>query len=235
MTKLARRIRAKLLQQVIRRGFVSRRPTDRLIRLGSSYGGWWIPETAATSGSTIISAGVGEDTSFDEELLARGCDVWALDPTPRAIAHVDRRRDANALPTDRFTFLPIGLWSRDEVMRFYAPSDPSHVSHSILNLQGTGEWFEAECWSLIHLVEEIGVPAPTVLKLDIEGAELEVLRHLIGEAVRPTVLCVELDAPLPELRTVRLLRDLRRVGYRAVHIENWNLLLVRHPEHALVG
>lgn len=226
--KLVRRLRAKVLQRAIARIVVSRRPTDRLIRLGSSYGGWWVPESAVKVGATVISAGVGEDTTFDEELVARGCRVWALDPTPRAIAHVERRQNANALPTDRFTLLPLGLWFRDEVLRFYAPSDPSHVSHSVLNLQRTSEWFEADCWSITRLVAEIGISAPTILKLDIEGAELVVLRHLIDTAVRPEVLCVELDAPLPELRTVRLLRALGSEGYRVAHAEHWNLILLHN-------
>jgi hypothetical protein len=88
-------------------------------------------------------------------------------------------------------------------------------------------WFEAECWSLAHLLDEIGHHTPDVMKLDIEGAELRVLATLMDSSTRPAVLCVELDAPLPELRTLRLLRDLRRDGYRLAHAEGWNLLLLR--------
>lgn len=216
-----RRLRRKLFQQIVVRVLVRKRADD-LVRLGSEYGGWWVPTSVLVPGTTVVSAGVGEDTTFDEELLARGCEIWAVDPTLRAEQHVQSR--AGVLG-ERFHFLPVGLWHRDETQRFYAPADVSHVSHSILNVQQTTTWFEAECWSLAHLLREIG-DTPDLLKLDIEGAELEVLREMIEGRTRPAVVCVELDAPLPEMRTLNLLRGLRRAGYRIAHAEGWNLLLL---------
>jgi FkbM family methyltransferase len=223
-SRLVSRIRRKLLQQVVTHALV-RPGGDDLVRLGSHYGGWWVPADVPSEGTTVISAGVGEDTTFDEELLARGCEVWAVDPTPRAQEHVAERQRDGAL-TERFHFWPVGLWHRDETLRFYAPADPSHVSHSILNVQHTTTWFEAECWSWARLLEQAGIDSPDVVKLDIEGAEVEVLRALIERPARPRVVCVELDAPLPEWRTSRLLRDMRRAGYRLAHAEGWNLLLL---------
>lgn len=234
LKRLVSRVRGKLLQQVVTRVLVRRRDDD-LVRLGSGYGGWWVPADVLAPGTAVISAGVGEDTTFDEELIARGCEVWAVDPTPRAQQHVAERLRGGSL-TERFHFLPVGLWHRDETLRFYAPADPSHVSHSILNVQRTTTWFEAECWSLSRLLEHAGMESPDVVKLDIEGAEIEVLRTVIEGTARPRVICVELDAPLPEWRTTRLLRDLRRAGYRLAHAEGWNLLLLQDaPPHSASG
>lgn len=220
--QLLRRLRRKLFQQIVVHMLVRKRADD-LVRLGSGYGGWWVPTSVLAPGTTVVSAGIGEDTTFDEELLAHGCEIWAVDPTPRAERHVQSR--AGVLG-GRFHFLPVGLWRSDETLRFYAPADPSHVSHSVLNVQQTDTWFEAECWSLAHLLREIGLDTPDVLKLDIEGAELEVLRDMIEGRMRPAVVGVELDAPLPEMRTLNLLRGLRRAGYRIAHAEGWNLLLL---------
>jgi FkbM family methyltransferase len=220
---LLRRARRKLLGVFLRRVMVRRAEGEDLIRLGSGYGGWWIPSTAAHAGATVLSAGVGEDTTFDEELLARGCEVWGVDPTPRAREHVAARTGALG---ERFHFLPVGLWSSDDTLRFYAPADPAHVSHSVVNAQRTDTFFEAECWSLPHLIEEMGGAVPEIVKLDIEGAEVDVLRAMLADGLRPAVLCVELDTPLPEHRTLGLLRDLRRAGYRLAHAEAWNLLLL---------
>jgi FkbM family methyltransferase len=233
VARLVSRIRRKLLQEVVRRALV-RRGADDLVRLGSRYGGWWVPVDVLAPGTTVISAGVGEDTTFDEELIARGCEVWAVDPTPRAEQHVAARIRDGAL-IERFHFWPVGLWHRDETLRFYAPADPSHVSHSILNVQHTNAWFEAECWSVARLLEQAGIEVPDLVKLDIEGAEVEVLRTIIERPARPRALCVELDAPLPEWRTASLLRDLRRAGYRLAHAEGWNLLLLNDPARGVGG
>lgn len=226
---LIRRCRRKLLQLVLR-AVVVRGLDHHLVRLGSAYGGWWVPADVLVAGSTVVSAGVGEDTTFDEELLARGCEVWALDPTPRAQDHVERRRMAGALTDGRFHFFPVGLWHRDEILRFYAPANPGHVSHSVLNIQNTDCWFEAQCWSLAHAMREAGAESVDLLKLDIEGAEVQVLRNLVNGQLRPPIVCVEFDAPLPEMRTLRLLSDLRRAGYRIAHAEGWNLLLLFQPD-----
>lgn len=225
-SRLVNRVRRKLLQQVIARLLVRRRD-DSLVRLGSGYGGWWVPSMLLRPGTTVISAGVGEDTTFDEALLDRGCSVWALDPTPRAREHVQARSDAGALG-EGFRFIPVGLWHRDEVLRFYAPADPTHVSHSVVNAQGTSTWFAAECWSLSHVMAEAGLQSVDLLKMDIEGAELCVLEALfLSDTVRPRVLCVEFDAPLPEWRALHSLQAARRANYRLAHAEGWNLVFMR--------
>src|SRR3546814_9362953 len=52
--------------------------------------------------------------------------------------------------------MPVGLWSEDATLRFYAPRDPTHVSHSIVNLQETESYFEARCRSIASLMAELG-------------------------------------------------------------------------------
>jgi FkbM family methyltransferase len=112
-----------------------------------------------------------------------------MDPTPRASAYVaEVARDL-----ERFTFLPVGLWKRDEVKRFYAPQDSAHVSHSILNLQQTESFFDAPCRRLSSLMRELGHERLDLLKLDIEGAEYTVLDSLLEDGVDVRMLCVEFD------------------------------------------
>lgn len=224
MTSIIVRARRKLLQHYIGRLLV-RRHNDALVRLGSDYGGWWVPSLVLKPGTTVISAGVGEDTTFDEALLSHGCTVWALDPTPRACDYVRLRAEAGAL-NGQFHFYPVGLWHRDETLRFYAPVNPVHVSHSILNVQATNSWFEAECWSLAHLLQTVNLRTIDVLKMDIEGAEINVLFGMLASPLRPRVICVELDSPLPEWRTLQLLRALRASGYRLAYAEGWNLVFL---------
>ena len=55
------------------------------VRLGSDYGGWWVPLDLPV-GSFCVSAGVGEDITFDLEIIETfDCSVLAIDPTPKAV------------------------------------------------------------------------------------------------------------------------------------------------------
>src|SRR5581483_401268 len=150
--------------------------------------------------------GAGEDISFDIELNKCGLRVFTLDPTPRAREHVkqvlesadDGRRipinqsatdfyDLHAFDKNRLTLLDVGLWSEDTSMRFFAPKDRSHVSHSIVNLQHTDEWFEAKCLTLQSVCRLENISRIDILKLDIEGAEYAVIKYLVESGIRPPV------------------------------------------------
>jgi FkbM family methyltransferase len=193
-------------------------PRDDLIRLGSGYGGWWIPSSVLRPGAVAYCAGAGEDITFDLELHQRGMNVSTFDPTPRAIAHV-----AATAPVDsRFRFEPIGWWDSVDELRFYAPRDEAHVSHSAVNLQGTDSFFTAPVASVRNLMDRLGDEHVDLVKMDIEGAEARVINCLVEEGPRPSALCVEFDQPQPARAVLATVRALQGVGYVLNRIENWN-------------
>lgn len=146
-----------------------------------------------------------------------------FDPTPRAIAHVESVR-----PRDlRFVFIAIGWWESTGRLRFYAPRDASHVSHSAVNLQNTDEHFTAEVKTVADHARDIGDPQIDLIKMDIEGAETRVIRSLLEEGPLPDVLCVEFDQPQPLGEVIAAIRALMSKGYRVAKIERWNFTFVR--------
>lgn len=200
------------------------RPDLALEKIGTAYGGWIVPTAAMDSTWRVYSGGVGEDVSFDLGLIERfGCEVIALDPTPRAIAYAT----PIAAREPRFRFVPVGLWSSDTVLRFFAPRNPAHVSHSVMNLQGTTDWFEAPCRTVQSLMAELGHTSIDLLKLDIEGAEHAVLESVLRAGIRPKVICFEVDQPVGPLRLLRTIRLVRGHGYDLVTIDGWNFTFVR--------
>lgn len=129
-----------------------------LKRLGTPYGGWTFEDGPELRGCTIVSAGLGEDASFDIEFARTyGARVVIVDPTPRAIAHyeaicsrlgkaaetgylVGGKQPVEAYPLDgvgasQLVLVPKALWTESTTLKFYLPPDPSHVSHSISNYQ----------------------------------------------------------------------------------------------------
>ena len=225
MRRLVRRVLQRL-RWVRLRVWLSHLALEDLVRLGSDYGGWIVPRRLLRPGAICYCAGVGEDATFDLELIRHGCLVVSIDPTPRAIQfgeQVARQEPA-------FTLVPTGLWSAPAVMRFYAPRDRTQVSHSIVNLQGTAEYFEAECTTVQLLTEKLGHDRVDLLKLDIEGAEFEVLASVLRDGPLPGTICVEFDQPSPMAAVRRTVSELRNAGYAPVAIERWNVTFCRKRE-----
>lgn len=223
-------------------------------KIGTGYGGWFVPNSLLSNRSLCYGVGAGEDISFEVELINQyGCEVHCFDPTPRAQRHVDQlhRNTINGIPTSingmgdlcykvdpaclaRLHFHAIGLWSQDRIMRFYAPADPTHVSHSIVNLQHTAEYFEADCRTLLTVMQILGHSDLSLLKLDVEGAEYEILASILASDIRPSVLCVEFDEgyhPLDDAylsRIQSMVVRLKAEGYRLTYLDGWNTTFIHH-------
>lgn len=215
---------SKVFQLALRTALPVRRGVE-LVRVGSRYGGWIVPLCIVREDATCYSGGVGEDASFDLALAEYfGCNVVAFDPTPRAIRYAESK--LCGLP--RLSFYPVGLWSKRGMLRFYAPKDPAHVSHSIVNLQRTSDFFfEAECWSIPDAMRELGHSRIDLLKLDIEGAEYEVLGSILDSGIDVSAVCVEFDQPTPVRRLLKQVRDMKRASYDLVAIDGWNYTFLR--------
>lgn len=221
-------------------------------KLGTHYGGWYVPVSLLNSSSTCYCGGAGEDISFEIEIIKRfNCNVYTVDPTPRAKQHYDilqqntNRGAKTFIDNDRHLaydcavstlqhlhFYAYGLWNENTRMRFYVPQNSAHVSHSIVNLQKTKSYFEAECRTIGSLMQELNHETITLLKLDIEGAEYHVIDSLLTDAIYPAVLCVEFDeGHSPQdgdyLQRIRKsISKLKQAGYLATYIDAWNVTFV---------
>lgn len=193
----------------------------RLMRLGSSYGGWSFLDDPGLHGSVMISGGLGEDASFDVEFAARyEARICIVDPTPRAISHFEAIMERIGSPatvgykptgsqppeayeltqtcSTQFQLVTAALADRAGSIRFYAPPNPQHVSYSILNFQNSyseeSEWIEVPCIDIVSLIQSMTPPGIALLKLDIEGAEtLAIPRLLASGCDLPNQVLVEFD------------------------------------------
>lgn len=186
-----------------------------LIRIGSSYGGWTIPEAALSADSVCYCAGVGLDISFDLGLIQRfGCTVEAFDPTPSAAAHAA----SAAADEPGFRFHPVGIWSEDSELEFHQP-DYGDQNYSAVNLHGTDPGFTAQCRTVRSLMAELGHDRIDLLKLDIEGAEFQVVESITNDRLPIGILCVEFhrNGGLSGMKAAAA--TLKANGFVPVHIE----------------
>ena len=195
-------------------------PRSDLIRLGSAYGGWTLVDTQDLQGTLLLSLGLGEDASFDIEFASRfSAGVVICDPTPRAVEHFDQIQthlgqgpsrgyvdggkqpvdsyDLSRVTADQINLVARAVADRSGSIRFYAPSDPEHVSHSIINFQNsyssTTPHIEVEAIAAAELLELVADESVSVVKMDIEGAETLVLPQLLDTGFHPQQILVEFD------------------------------------------
>lgn len=145
--------------------------------LGNEIGGRWVKKGSLLPDMTMFSFGVGEDISFELEAVKRGVKVFLFDPTPKSISY---------MKNFDIPFYPIGISHKSGKEKFYFPHNPNHVSCSIVNLQGTSEYFWAEVLTLKDIIKMIGVN-PDIIKLDVEGEEYRVINGMN----LPKILMVE--------------------------------------------
>ncbi len=185
--------------------------------LGNEGARWCICPASLCEASIVYSFGVGEDISFDLELIrCFGLRVHAFDPTPRSIEWVR----SQALPPE-FVFHSYGIANADGVCKFAPPVNPKHVSHTILERDTPWPAIEVPVSRLPTILKSLGHKKIHVLKMDIEGAEYEVLADMLACDIQVDQLLVEFHHRWPEVgveRTRQALRDLKLNGYRIFYI-----------------
>lgn len=190
-------------------------PTERM---GGEYGGYVMCPLGLTDQSVVYSLGVGEDISFDLDLIERlSARVHAFDPTPRAADWLSQQD-----PPDRFAFHPYGIAARDGVATFRAPADPAHISHVLVEGGGHGE-LQWPIRRLSSVMAELGHDRIDLLKMDIEGAEYEVIRDLVESGLDVGQLLVEFHHRIHKLgveRTREALALLRGSGFRIFYVSD---------------
>ncbi len=193
-----------------------------IIFLGTKYGGWSLVDEDNLRNCTIISAGLGEDASFDIEFSSRyNAKIIIVDPTPRAIKHYNEiinslanqskieyldggkqpinSYDLTNLKKENLFLLKKALWNKNEKLRFFSPPNPKHISHSIINYQNqykeNTNFIEVDSITIDKLLDQLNLNKDDIplIKLDIEGAETEFLVDCFKKGFRPRQILVEFD------------------------------------------
>ncbi len=186
--------------------------------LGNDNANWCVCPTGLSEETVVYSFGVGTDISFDLEMIRRfGVYVHAFDPTPRAIAWV--RCQA---PPEKFVFHDYGVSDHDGNAVFYPPENAGFVSYSIFSRGGSeGAVVEAPVYRLATIMKTLGHEKIDVLKMDIEGAEYDVLSDFLACDISVSQLLVEFHHCWKDVglqRTREAIRSLSGRGYRIFHV-----------------
>ncbi len=165
---------------------------------------------------------MGEDISFDEELMKKGCEVYVYDPTPKSKIFVEKKQVSSL-----FHFSPCGIADYDGETKFYLPDNDDYVSCTIYNRWGYDENEKkplvVEVKKLSTLMKENGHSHIDLLKIDIEGSEYDVIDDILKEKIDIMQICVEVHHRFPGIgigKTKDMVKKLNANGYYIVAISD---------------
>ena len=187
-----------------------------LANVGTEYGGNRIDLDLIPEGSTVISAGVGKDISFDLELMRiKGCKIIGIDPTIKSKVFMENHFEAGL---GDFVFLHKALVPKsreNEKIKMYVNSNPDHVSDSELSHHraASANFYEAETVTLDELLETY--TDVSLIKLDIEGSEYGVVEEMPETDVPQ--MCIEFHHFCSEYTfrdTMSMVSKMMSMGYQ---------------------
>jgi len=180
--------------------------------------GWVVDESLLNRESVIYSVGVGSNIDFDIELInSFGATVHAFDPTPRSIEWVKNQQ----LPK-HFIFHPFGLSAENGHMDFFPPSKASSTHFSPIDRYGdTNNIVRAPVKDIDTIASELKHKEIDLLKMDIEGAEYEVIEALPKNRVAINQILIEFHhmyKGVPISKTVDAISALNNLGFELFNI-----------------
>lgn len=191
-------------------------------RFGHGFCGWDVAVAGIDAQAIVYSFGVGEDVSFDVALIERfNVVIHAFDPTPASIVWVRQQ----TLP-ERFVLHEYGLAAFDGNVAFNPPENPAFISHTMLTRPVTSSRaILVPVKRLDTIMHKLGHDHVDVLKMDIEGAEYDVLKDIAQTSIRPRQILVEFHHRFPGVgihQTKKAIDLLRGLGYRLFAISATN-------------
>lgn len=217
--------------------YLKKETTYPLERVGSLYGGWWVPASndVATIRNVLVSAGLGFDVTFDKELARRGYFVICIEPSVESFNY----SLGQLCDYENVRVINKGLSTFVGEQKFYAPGRENHDSLSVVNLTENPDlkssYFNVTSIDqLFNEFTELDNANFRILKMDIEGGELSILENPGENFYRFDFIGVEMDflSLIPFLkfrrridgirRTRFILEKFERAGYHLIKNENFN-------------
>lgn len=194
--------------------------SDRIVKLGLGDGEWTVSRNALAEKPLVYSFGVGDDISFDLGMIEKfDATVHAFDPTPIAMNWLK----SQTLP-DEFHFHPLGISSFDGTENFALPG-----SHTV-SFCAVDEDSEDSIACPVALWETIisqqSLTKVDVLKLDIEGAEYDIIDDFAHSSIPIKQLLIEFHHRHSDegfKKTKDAIEKLKVTGFRICYVSTRGL------------
>lgn len=226
------------LKRSLKRQWHEFRLPQGYIRLGTKYGGWWIDKNKVAVPALLIDCGLGEDISFPAAFLQLFSGrVIGIEPNPRSLEYCREH-----VP-DRMTIIPKAFWKEaGQNIVFHLPRPQEQLPKGADGISGSilasheyvsgGAQLRIVTTDLFEILDSVGRQSCDILKIDIEGAEYEVLNDLANKNALSRVgqLLVEFHHGVTHHtfeETEETSRRIMNAGFDLIHVEGRNYIFKR--------
>lgn len=183
--------------------------------------------------AVVIDAGCSYEADFSVCLIRRhGVRAFGVDPTRK---HAAALRALEAQHPGRFEHVPCAIAASDGTLTFHESrvnESGSLLTDHVNVVHDETTSYDVEAVSLATLLKRVGVETVDILKLDLEGAEYELLERMTAEELQPfKQLFIEFHhhavSHFGEADTRRLVGRISGFGFRPFSVDDHNFLFYR--------
>jgi FkbM family methyltransferase len=186
---------------------------------GNSGYEWVICPDLINSQSIVYSFGAGTEISFDTELVRLfGVKIFLFDPTPKSIQYVkDQKLGSN------FNFEEIGIATFTGNANFFLPINPDYVSATLDKLSDSQSSGKVKVERLSEIMKRHQHEFIDLLKMDVEGAEYDVIDDILQSKINIHQLLIEFHHRFAHngiKKTRKTVANLRKAGFALFNVSD---------------
>ncbi len=173
-----------------------------------------------------LGANAGYFTLMANRVITEG-KIYAFEPSPAARQLFEEHLKLNSakITADNISLLPFAISDAEKQIEF-SDSNIQKEGNTYIKgspiFSGTENKITAQCYSVDGLQQQ-GFERPDVMKIDVEGAEYDVLQGAVNTLKRykPCILLATHDCHLPGVQE-KCVKLLKQLGYIVKHTGNYN-------------
>lgn len=173
-----------------------------------------------------LGANAGYFTLMANRVITEG-KIYAFEPSPAARQLFEEHLKLNSakITADNISLLPFAISDAENQIEF-SDSNIQKEGNTYIKgspiFSGTENKITVQCYSVDGLQQQ-GFERPDVMKIDVEGAEYDVLQGAVNtlQRYKPCILLATHDCHLPGVQ-VKCVQLLKQLGYIVKHTGNYN-------------
>lgn len=188
------------------------------------YFNWKVVPELIRENDIVYSIGICDDIGFEIAMLEKkNVSIFAFDPTPYSVNWMAKQK----LPAN-LQFFPWAVSDKDGQFFLYPriksngkKSEVMFSFHQQEELRDDG--ISVDAYTLESMVNKLEHKAIDILKMDVEGAEYDVIDNMLNSSLRPKLLLIEFHhrfKGIGKAKTTEAVKALRKAGYLVVNISS---------------